>query len=164
MARVVLGSYLVQFPLGGYLSWVLQWLVGLRDLGHEVVFVEKCTFRDSCFNAQTNTMGSDPSYGLGIVSELLRDFGLGGIWCFVDVDGQYHGIGRTKMDELFRTADVFIDMGTHGAWEEEAGGAQVRVLIDGEPGATQIKMEQRLDSGRSVPGYDFYYTVGQNIG
>ena len=31
MATIVVGSYAVQFPVGGYLSWVLQWLVGLRD-------------------------------------------------------------------------------------------------------------------------------------
>jgi hypothetical protein len=37
MARVVLGSYMVRFPLGGMMSWVLQCLTGLsgvlRDLG-----------------------------------------------------------------------------------------------------------------------------------
>ena len=41
MARIILGSYMFRYPLGGMLSWVLQYLLGLKDLGHDVYFVEK---------------------------------------------------------------------------------------------------------------------------
>ena len=34
MARVVLGSYMVRYPLGGMMSYVLQYLVGFTRLGH----------------------------------------------------------------------------------------------------------------------------------
>ena len=164
MARIVLGSYLVQFPMGGYLSWVLQWLVGFRNLGHEVVFVEKGRFPDSCYDPVKNVMTSDPSYGTGVVDQLFRRHGLAQSWCFVDIAGKYHGRTRQSVDEFFRTADLFIDMGTHGAWSEEAATTRLRVFIDGEPGATQIKMEKQLQSGRPLADYDFYFTVGQNIG
>lgn len=50
LARIVVGSYVVQFPVGGYLSWVLQWLVGLEDLGHEAWFVERSLGPGSCFD------------------------------------------------------------------------------------------------------------------
>jgi len=36
MARIILSSYVVRMPVGGYQSWVLQWLLGFRSLGHEV--------------------------------------------------------------------------------------------------------------------------------
>lgn len=38
MARIVLGSYMVRYPLGGMMSWVLQYLLGLQQLGHDVYF------------------------------------------------------------------------------------------------------------------------------
>ena len=41
MARIVLGSYMVRYPLGGMMSWVLQYLVGFQKLGHDVYFVEQ---------------------------------------------------------------------------------------------------------------------------
>ena len=41
MARILFGSYMVRYPLGGNLSWALQWLVGFQQLGHEVYLVEK---------------------------------------------------------------------------------------------------------------------------
>jgi len=55
-------------------------------------------------------------------------------------------------------------MGTHGSWLPEAQGTGIRVLIDGEPGFTQMKMEKKIAAGEQLFVYDSYYTVGRNIG
>ena len=44
---------MVRYPLGGMMSWTLQWLVGLHRLGHEVIFVEKSHYSHSCYNPLT---------------------------------------------------------------------------------------------------------------
>ena len=41
MARIVIGTYAFRYPLGGMLSWQLQWAAGLRRLGHNVLLAEK---------------------------------------------------------------------------------------------------------------------------
>src|SRR5262249_19869379 len=89
---------------------------------------------------------------------------LGERWCFVDARGGYHGLGRNRIEDIFRTADAFVDIGTHGAWIEEAVESKVRVLVEGEPGFTQMKMEMRIASGEALPTYDHYYSNGANIG
>ena len=38
MARIVVGSYMVRYPLGGMLSWALQYVVGLHRLGQPRCF------------------------------------------------------------------------------------------------------------------------------
>lgn len=146
------------------MSWVLQYLLGFQKLGHDLYFVEKSDYADACYNPVKNTMSDDCSYGIATVRELLGRFGLQDRWCFVDAQERYHGLSRQRVEALFQSADVFIDMGTHGAWFLEAAAAQLRVLVDGEPGFTQIKLEKRLAAGEAVPEYDCYYTVGQNIG
>ena len=35
MARILVGSWAVRYPLGGNLSWTLQWLLGFHRLGHD---------------------------------------------------------------------------------------------------------------------------------
>ena len=163
MARIILGSYMVRYPLGGMMSWVLQFLVGFKRLGHEIYFVEKFGYPNSCYNPLNETMSDDCTYGIEILSALLDAHGLKGTWCYVDRDGHYYGISRQRIDEIFRTGDIFIDMGTHGSWSVEAEATQQRILIDGEPAFTQIKMENNIEAGIALPAYDHYFTTGKNI-
>jgi hypothetical protein len=164
VARIILGSYMVRYPLGGMLSWALQYLIGLRKLGHEVFFVEKSGYPNSCYDPSRDTMSDDCSYGTAVVEDLLARHGLSGKWCFVDAAGQHHGLSRTRIQAAFDSADLFVDMGTHGAWLEEAARTRMRVLVDGEPGFAQMKMEKKLAADEALPRYDFYYTTGRNIG
>src|SRR5438046_2903478 len=98
MARIVFGSYMVRYPLGGELSASLQWLVGLHRLGHDVYLVEKSGWAQSCFDPRHRTMTDDCEYGARVVAELLERFGLGGRWCFVDAAGRYHGMPRERVE------------------------------------------------------------------
>ena len=164
MARIVLGSYMVRYPLGGNLSWALQWLVGLQRLGHDIYFVEKSGYSNSCFDPVRDIMSDDCSYGVAVVGDLFARFGLGGRWCYVDAGGRYYGLGRADVEDVFRSADLFIDMGTHGSWLAEAATAKLRVLVEAEPGFTQMKMARRLAAGEVLAEYDAYYSIGQNIG
>jgi hypothetical protein len=164
MARVVIGSYMVRYPLGGMMSWVLQWIVGTQRLGHDVYFVEKAGYPNSCYNPVLDTMSDDASYGLGVVNDLLSRFDLGQRWCFVDAAGTYRGMSRASIEEALASADAFIDMGTHGGWLGEAARAGVRVLVDGEPGFTQMKLAKAGLAATSPAEYDRYFTTGQNIG
>jgi hypothetical protein len=164
MSTIVLGSYLVRYPLGGMMSWVLQWIVGFQRLGNEVIFVEKAGYPRSCYDPIRDVMTDDCSYGTSVVRELLGRFGLERSWCYVDTAGTYHGMSRLEIEAAFARADVFVDMGTHGAWLEEAQRSGLRVLVDGEPGFTQMKRANAIAAGQDVPVYDEYYSTGQDIG
>ncbi len=164
MANIVLGSYMVRYPLGGNLSWVLQWLVGFRDLGHEIWFVEKAGYPQSCFDPVTGVMSDDCSSGVRAVRDLLTRFGLQDRFCFVDAAGNYYGLAQSEIEQIFASTDVFIDMGTHGAWLGEAANAALRILVELEPGYTQIQFSNRVAAGEQLPQYDHYYTNGCNIG
>ena len=163
MARIAFASYTVRFPVGGYLSWTLQWLLGLRKLGHEVVFVEKAGWQYACFNPETSAIGDDCSYGVATLSALLERFSPGNQWCYVDWHGGYHGMTREQVEESLRSADLLLDTLGDGAWQEEAASA-LTVYLDGEAGYCQMNMENRLRAGKVVSEYDRYYTVGLNVG
>jgi hypothetical protein len=169
MARIVVNSYMVRYPLGGNLSWALQWLVGFQRLGHDVYLVEKSGYANSCFDVSRGLMTDDCSYGIETVGPFLKQFGLGDRWCYVDAGGRYHGLSRAEIEAVLSAADLFVDMGTHGletdgTWLDEAAHAGLRVLVGTEPGTTQMRMEAKLAAGGKLPRYDVYYTTGMNIG
>ena len=164
MARILLGSYMVRYPLGGMMSWVLQYLVGFHRLGHEIYMVEKGSYPDACYDPLRNVMSDDCTYGAQVIDELLKSHGLLDRWCYVDVVGEYHGLSEARIKDLFATADIFIDMGTHGSWLEEAAKTACTVLMDGEPGYSQMKMEKQRRSGEPLDEYDYYFSTGQNVG
>lgn len=145
------------------MSWLLQYLVGLSRLGHEVWYVERAARPNDWFDPTRDAMGDDCSYGARTVGDLLARHGFGGRWQLVDLAGRRYGAATQQIDAAFESADLFIDMGGDHSWLEDAARC-MRVLIDCEPGFTQMKMASRLEAGEPLPHYDFYYTPGRNIG
>jgi hypothetical protein len=169
MARIVVNSYMVRQPLGGNLSWAVQWLVGFQRLGHDVYVVERSGYPNSCFDVSARVMTDDCSYGVATVREVLKRFGLEKRWCYLDFHQQYHGLPEARIEDILKTADLFIDMGSHGlsmdeTWLDRAAPAGLRVLVGTEPGSTQMRMALKLAAGEELPQYDVYYTTGMNIG
>lgn len=165
MATIIVGSYMVRYPLGGNLSWALQYLTGLKDLGHDVYFVEKHVYDDSCFDPVKQVLTNDCSTGVQIVSELLSRFGLQDHWCFVGEGNQYYGLSKTEIEDVFRRADLYIENGAHDAWKEElAASKATSAFIDVDPAFTQINWFNRAKNGFEIPKHDYYFTNGLNVG
>lgn len=164
MATILLGGYMVRYPLGGMLSWQLQFLVGLQALGHDVYFVEKYAYPNSCYDPSTNQLSSDCTYGLTVVADLLTQHGLDKKWCYVGEDGTYHGLPERAITDVFRRTDLYIENGAHGAWQEEAMFATLRVYVESDPAFTQIKFYNQMQKGGTPPDYHYFYTNGMNVG
>lgn len=170
MARIVIAAHVVRSPLGGYFSWILQWVLGFYRLGHDVYVVERAGWPKSCYNPAIGAMTDDPSYGVAAWSQVLGRFGLNDRWCYADLSDHYHGMPAAAVAEVFRTADVFIDLTADAfgnaarTWAELAQGARTRVFIDGEPGYYQARIESYMKAGRPLPEYDHYYSVGLSVG
>lgn len=163
MARIVLGSTMVRYPLGGMNQWIIGWLIGLKQLGHEVYFVEKSGWPNSCYDVSKKVMTDNCSYGVSVVNTLLARYDLQDKWCFVDNAGRYHGLTQENIEAVFKSADLFLDL-EWDEWLVEAANAGMRVFVDGEPGWCQMKMENSMRAGDELPFYDYYYTVGRNVG
>jgi hypothetical protein len=155
---------MVRCPLGGILSWAFQFLKGFEMLGHDIFYFEKADYENACYNPVDDRLEDDCTVGIQCVSDLLKTYGLGDQWAFIDHSKQCFGMSEAALQEVFRTADIFIDMGAHGSWAEEAKHVPVRVLLEGEPGYTQMIMEHKRKAGEHLTDYDLYYSVGRQIG
>jgi hypothetical protein len=164
MARIVLSSCMFRYPMGGMMSWLLQYLVGFARLGHEVWYVEKAARSDDWFDPTRDAMTDDCGYGARVVGGLLARHGYGERWHLVDLAGRRFGASRERVDAAFASADLFVDMGGDSSWLGEAARCGLRVFVDCEPGFTQMRMASRLEAGERLPDYDAWLTPGRNVG
>src|SRR5581483_1881389 len=163
---VVVAGYLVRYPLGGHVLSVLHWLVGLKRLGYDVVFIEHFGWLDSCYDPRHNTMSDDPSYGIAEMRQNFARFGLEK-WCYVDANGNFHGLSRAEVRETCRRADLMLSL-WGVTWLDEFAECRQRVFIDTDPGFTQFDMPPTPAPSLEGYGspYDFHYhfTYGARIG
>src|SRR5262245_51763969 len=163
MARIVVAGNLVRFPMGGASQYYVSFLVGLRQLGHDVYFVEKARWPDACYDVPQRRNTDDCSYGTSVAHELLGRHGLADRWCYVEMSGCCHGLSRQQLAEIFGSADAFLELDGSG-WEDESAASGRRVLIEGEPAWHQMNMENSARAGEPYPEFDYYYTTGHNVG
>lgn len=76
------------------LSRALQYLVSLKELGHEAYLVEKYVHPNSCYNPVSRELSNGCTYGLKVVMTLLSRVGLGDNWYFVASGETYHGLSK----------------------------------------------------------------------
>jgi hypothetical protein len=163
MARIIVSGTMIREPRGGSTLWYLAWLVGFKMNGHEVYFVEKSEWPDDCYDIPNRKMTTDCSYGYNVVKRLLEKYDLHNNFCFVDYHGNYHGLNKPFVDELFRTADLYVDL-EWAQWKDESVYCGMRVFVDGEPGWFQVRIKKWIESGMALPAYDHFFTDGNLIG
>ena len=163
---IVLAGYLVRCPLGGYAWQAAHYLIGLAGLGYEVWFYEDTGYFAPAFNPAVNGFGMDYGYGVRAAARFFAGLGLGERWVFVDTEqGREYGPGAGRVEELFREADVVVNLGllNHRSLENLSG--RPSVYIDLDPAYTQIRLVNGDAYLKSVlDRHTHLFTIGENIG
>ncbi|MSR35093.1 MAG: glycosyltransferase family 1 protein [Gemmatimonadetes bacterium] len=162
--KVVLAGIIGRYPFGGVTWCSLMYLLGLRDLGHEVLYLEDTG--ECVYDPVHNTVSLDPSYGTSLIQRSLEPYGLGDRWSFVNYDGTYHGRSAENVRRWCADADLFLDLsGGSWFWRDEYAAIPRKAFIDSDPGFTQLAI------AKGEPWYvDFFkrfdrlFTFGANIG
>jgi hypothetical protein len=156
--KIVCSGHLVRYPLGGHSWHHFQYLVGLRDLGHEVTFFEDYGWPASCYDPGRNIMTADPAWGIGYLLKLLQPHGLADHWCYLAEDGTAHGMPRERLAQLCRECDLYLTLSNLN-WIPELEHCRRRVLVDTDPVLTQIGAH---GLGPPFSWYDVLFTYGEN--
>jgi hypothetical protein len=158
--RIIVSGYMVRHPLVGNMLAFLNYVLGLRDLGHHVVYVEESGWLDSCYQPSTGEHTSNPTEGLQATESLLRRFGASVPVCYVDRDsGMVHGGSRARLKRWMAEADLLLNVG--GACSlDEFGLCSRRAYIDMDPLFTQLGRFGCDD----LSEYQAHFSYGANIG
>jgi hypothetical protein len=162
--KIVFAGIIARYPFGGVTWCSLMYLLGLRALGHDVLYIEDTG--ECIYDPEQNTRSLDPSYGTRYIHSALEPFGLGNSWSFVNYDGSYHGLRADAVRAYCAEADLFINLsGGSWFWRDEYARIPRRVFIDSDPVFTQLAIAKGeawyVDFFR---GFNHLFTFGANIG
>lgn len=162
--KVVLAGIIARYPFGGVTWCSLMYLLALRELGHDVLYVEDTG--ECVYDPVRNTVSLDPSYGTALIQQSLEPFNLGERWTFVNYDGSYHGCGAEEVCRWCAEADLFLNLsGGCWFWRDEYRNIPSKVFIDSDPAFTQLAIAKAEPwYVEYFRGFDHLFTFGANIG
>ena len=160
---IVIAGSLAQRPgIGGH-AWVfLQYLLGFQRLGWDVLFLDRLQ-AGMCADAAGHPCAFDKSENRRYFLEVMRRFGLQDSFSLDYNRGeQVVGLPRHTVLQQAKSAAVLINVMGFLNDEQILGAAPRRAFLDIDPGFGQ--MWQALGLCQIFHGYDFYVTIGLNIG
>ena len=161
--RVIIAGSLAQRPGVGGHAWVfLQYLLGLRRLGFEVLFLDWLD-AGMCRDTAGGRCGVAESWNVRYLAEVMTQTGLSGAWSVsFDQGAQTLGKPRAAVLDFARETDVLINVMGFLSDAEILASVRRRVFLDIDPGFGQ--MWQELGLAAVFGGHDAYVTIGENIG
>lgn len=158
---VVAGAVALRPNRGGH-TWVfLQYLLGLRRLGWDVLFVDHVDPAD-CTDDLGRPCGFEGSSQRAYFRMVMEGFGLDQASALLSDDGSSEGFSREDVISLTRRSSLLVNV--MGFLRDEAilEAAPRRVFLDIDPGYPQMWMD--LGLADVLTGHDEFVTIGQNIG
>jgi len=158
--RIVVGGMLAGVPGQGGATWaVLQYVLGLRELGHKVCFVERVD--------PAGVLPRGTSLGQSLSAAYFRNVTRAhdlDADCALLLAGTHDTVGATyaQLQRRCQQADVLLDLSGLLADEELTAAIPERVFVDLDPAFTQCWHDQGIDVGLS--GHTRFVTVGLAIG
>ena len=137
---------------GGHIMYAVQWLHGLRLLGHEVLYYDRIDDRP-----ETAAL-------FGSIVERWWDRRFAAA---LRKNGQSaFGLSAAEVEAFSRDAAGIIQLGCQFSAEPDLWVASVRprVLVDQDPGFSQLWAMEASAIGDVLGQHDLYFTVGANIG
>jgi hypothetical protein len=163
MPSIAIAGSVAQKPGRGGHSWVfLQYLLGFRKLGWDVLFIDRLE-PEMYIDDDGCRSGLAESWNLRYLSEVMRRFGLDDKWALVCDHGSYT-IGRSRTDilEQVRASEALINVMGFLADDEILAAAPRRVFLDIDPGFPQMWRELGLHD--AFRRHDAYVTIAENMG
>jgi hypothetical protein len=154
---VAVAGALAQRPGCGGHAWVfLQYLLGFRRLGFDVVFVDWLS-ADMCAGSVVGS--AEVCY----VHDVMERFGLGADYAVLDERGRsVAGLEREQLRERLSRSSFLLNVMGYLADEELLAAVPRRVFLDIDPGFGQMWHE--LGLADPFAGHDVFVTIGENVG
>jgi hypothetical protein len=163
MTSIVIAGSLAQKPRQGGHTWqFLQYLLGFRRLGWQVLFLDRLE-PGMCIDEAGRHCQIEDSVNLRYFLDVFKKFGLQDSFSLDFNRGERHfGLSRGQVVERLANSAFLLNVMGFLTDEQLLAAARRRVFLDTDPGFGQ--MWQDLGQANLFLGHDDYVTIAENIG
>jgi hypothetical protein len=160
---IVIAGSLAQKPRHGGHAWaLLQYALGFRELGWDVLFVDRIASA-ACVDATGRPCAAEDSVNVRGLRGLMQRFGLEHRFALIVDEGkQWIGLDRALVVEEVRRSAFLLNIMGFLSHPELLDAAPRRVFLDIDPGFGQ--MWKALGLHDAFAGHDAHVTIGERIG
>ena len=162
---VVLGM-MGRCPFGGQTWLYLNWLRGLRRLGHDVWYVEDDATWP--YDPRQDAITDDPSYAAAYLDRVTRQVGLEGRWAYRPLfrgGEECYGVTAARLRELYRDCDALLNVCGATVLNADHHLARHRVYVETDPVTNQLEVANGKTKTLAVlRDHDTVVTYGENYG
>jgi len=160
---VTIAGSLAQKPMQGGHTWVLlQYLLGFRRLGWNVLFLDELA-PEMCIDDRGKPCQPEKSLNLKVFRSVMEHFGFQDDCCLIYNGGEKY-FGRSQAQIIQQVSESAFVLNVMGYLDNEniLDKASRLVFLDIDPGFGQMWAE--LGLGNVFAGHDDYVTIGERIG
>lgn len=162
---IILSGSIGRLPYGGH-AWIdMQYLAGLRGLGHDVYYLEECGEESWVYSWEAEKLTTDLDYPASYVHSCLQSLGLGDRWIY-RAGAQSRGMAVEEFMDACSRADLLLIRAVPLLmWRTEYALPRRRAFVDSDPGFTQISLATgHVELTATVERCERLFTIGQRIG
>jgi len=168
--KAIVTGMVATYPVGGVAWDYGQYALGLERLGFEVYYLED-TGLDS-YQPEARIYGPDYGYGLAFLQQSLAALSPGLVerWHVRTPGGATHGLPQKDFRDVVAEAEVLLNVSGSALMRDEYLPCRNKVLIDTDPGLTQLRNFPRWDARPNWMGthgyraHDHFFTYAELIG
>ena len=168
--KAIVTGMVATYPVGGVAWDYGQYALGLERLGFEVYYLEDTGLE--WYHPEARAYGPAYDYGLGFLRRNLAALSptLAERWHARTPDGAAHGLPADDFRDVVAESDLLLNVSGSALMRDDYLPCRNKVLIDTDPGLTQLRNFPRWDERPNWMGthgyraHDRFFTYAELIG
>ncbi|MFW2383212.1 MAG: hypothetical protein ACN4GZ_15780, partial [Acidimicrobiales bacterium] len=163
--RIIVTGILFFYPMAGVTYQFLHYLIGLRRLGHDVVYIEDSS--RWVYDPDLNDLTDDASANVSKVVPTLERHGFEGRWAYRNGNLATRTLGMTdeQIDRWYRNTDILLNVTGSQEILPHHHQIPVRAYVESDPFMFQVDWVNGVKSTIDLlDAHTHHLTFGEHIG
>lgn len=162
--KIIITGLIGQYSFGGVIWDYIQYVLGFRSLGHEVIYLEDSGAWP--YDPKIKSITNDCSFVIKKLNKIFSYFNLSECWSYRNpINGKFYGLEEKKVRDYLKYGDILINVSSAGWLKDYDINVDHRIFIDTDPMFCQVGLLDGCDPfyASRLRNHDSHFTFALSI-